>query len=334
MSKTKTRKAAKGVISFFITVILLLAVFVWSANTGSIQVTPVQLFKGLFVAFDPDVATVYDLRFPRIIISMLVGGALAVSGVLFQAVLKNPLTDPGIIGISGGAGFTAVIFTAVFPTLYGFTPIAAFTGGILAFVIVYSLSWKGGLSPLRIVLVGVAVSTLFSGLSNAFNSLNGGNLSGVAAIVEGNISMKTWEDVKIVCEYIPVTLLVSWLFSGKCNLMSLDDKTARGIGVNVDKLRIAISLTAVLLASVSTAVVGIVSFVGLLVPHIARIFVGSNHRVLIPYSMFLGALIFLTADTLGRSIMPPYEIGASVIMAVVGGPFFIILLKGKKGDIV
>lgn len=332
MNRTKKWRVTKGVIAFCVTGILLLTVFVWAANTGSLKVAPMQLFRGLFIAFDPDVATVYDLRFPRIIISMLVGAALAVSGVLFQAVLKNPLTDPGIIGISGGAGFAAVVFTALFPAVAGLAPLAAFAGGVLAFVIVYSLSWKGGLSPLRIVLVGVAVSTLFSGLSSAFNSMSGGNLSGVASIVEGNISMKTWEDVKIVLEYLPVTLVISWLFAGKCNLMALDDKTARGIGVNVDKLRILISLVAVLLASVSTAVVGIVSFVGLLVPHIARMFVGSSHRALIPYSMLLGALVFLGADTLGRSILPPYEVNASVIMSVVGGPFFILLLKGKRGD--
>lgn len=330
MSRTKTGETIKIIMAFVMTGICLAAVFIWSANTGSIKLTLVQLYRGLFIAFDPEVATVYDLRFPRIIISMLVGAALAVSGVLFQSVLKNPLTDPGIIGISGGAGFTAVIFTAVFPSLYAWTPFAAFAGGVLAFVIVYSLSWKGGLSPLRIILVGVAVSTLFSGLSSAFNSISGGSLSGVASIVEGNISMKTWEDVMVVFEYIPVTLLISWCFAGKCNLMSLDDKTARGLGVNVDVIRIWISLTAVLLASVSTAIAGIVSFVGLLVPHIARIFVGSNHKILLPYSMMLGALVFLMADTLGRTIMPPYEINASVVMAVLGGPFFILLLTRSK----
>lgn len=325
------KKLTKGVLACISTVILLLVVFVWAVNTGTIRLTAGQLFRGLFIAFDQNVATVYDLRFPRIIISMLAGAALAVSGVLFQSVLKNPLTDPGVIGISGGASFTAVIFTALCPSLYGFTPLAAFIGGVAAFVIVYSLSWKGGLSPMRIILVGVAVSTMFSGLSSAFHSMSGGNLTGVASIVEGNISMKTWEDVWVILRYIPVTLVVSWFFAGKCNLMALDDKTARGIGVNVDRVRIVISMIAVLLASVATAVVGIVSFVGLLVPHIARIFVGSDHRILIPYSMVLGALIFLLADTIGRSIMPPYEINASVIMSIVGGPFFILLLKGQSG---
>lgn len=330
MSKVKGKSVGKIAVYFAILIFALVAVFVWAVNTGSIKVSPKQLFNGLFIAFDPEVASVYDLRFPRIIISMIVGAALAVSGVLLQAVLKNPLTDPGIIGVSGGASFTAVVFMAICPALYQFTPMVACTGGIIAFFMVYSLSWKGGLSPLRIILVGVAVSTLFSGLSSAFNSMSGGNLSGVASIVEGNISLKTWDDVKMVLRYIPVMLFISWCFAAKCNLMALDDKTARGIGVNVDRIRIWVSLVAVILASVATAVVGVISFVGLLVPHMARIFVGGNHKALIPFSMLLGALLFLTADTLGRVIMPPYEVGASVIMAVVGGPCFIILLRGSR----
>lgn len=330
MNRTKKKKAGKQILSFVILAVLLTAVFIWSAGTGSIKLTTKQLFDGLFIAFDPEVATVYDLRFPRIILSMLAGAALAVSGVLLQSVLKNPLTDPGIIGISGGAEFTAVIFSSLFPAFYVWTPLVAFAGGILAFLLVYGMSWKGGLSPLRIILVGVAVSTMFSGISEAFATVTGGNLSGVASIVEGNISMKTWEDVRIMVTYVPVTLLAAWLFAGKCNLMALDDKTVRGIGVNVDKWRIVISMIAVLLAAIATAVVGMVSFVGLLVPHMARSFVGSNHKVLVPYSLLLGAFVFLVADTLGRSIMPPYEVGASVVMAVVGGAFFILLLRGRK----
>jgi iron complex transport system permease protein len=160
--------------------------------------------------------------------------------------------------------------------------------------------------------------------------MNGGNLSGVAAIVNGNITMKTWEDVKTALYYIPLCLVISLFLAGKCNLLALDDKTAKGIGVNVNRARFLISLAAVMLASISTAVVGIISFVGLIVPHIARIFVGSSHKLLIPYSMLLGAVVFLLADTLGRTLAPPYEVSAPIIMAVAGGPFFIILLKGRS----
>jgi len=325
----KQKKLFKTTLAFIITALLLGLVFLAAVNTGSLNVGGRQLWNGLFKAYDQEVAAVYFLRFPRIVISIFVGAALAVSGVLFQAVLKNPLTDPGIIGISGGAGFAGVIFVAFFPKLIGLIPIASFLGGFTAFLIIYSLSWKEGLSPLRIVLTGVAVSSMFTGLSSAFHTLSGGDLSGVAAIVEGNITMKTWEDVKIVLYYIPAALAAAFLFAGKCNLLALDDRTAKGIGLNVNRYRITISIMAVLLASVSTAVAGIISFIGLLVPHIARIFVGNDHRLLIPYSILLGALVFLTADTLGRILAPPYEVNASIIMAVAGGPFFILLLRRK-----
>lgn len=141
--------------------------------------------------------------------------------------------------------------------------------------------------------------------------------------------MKTWDDVNIVLYYLPIFLVFALLVSGVCNLMALDDKTAQGIGLNVSRWRIAISLIAVVLASVSTAVAGVVSFVGLIVPHIARILVGNNHKVLIPFTILLGALIFLTADTIGRILAAPYEISASIVMAVAGGPFFIALLRGR-----
>lgn len=320
----------KKVLSFVITAIGLFALFLIAVNTGSLKITPIELFKGLFVEHNPDVATIYDLRFPRIFIAMLGGAATAVSGVLLQAVMKNPLADPGIIGVSSGASFTAVLVTAFFPALYFFTPMFAFIGGMLAFLLVYSLSWKGGLSPVRIILVGVAVEAMFSGLMSAFNSGTGSTYSGVASIVNANISMKTWDDFKTLFIYVVIGLVASFFVMGQCNLLALEDKTARSLGVNVTKSRIIISVIAVLLASISTAIVGPISFLGLIVPHIARLLVGSNHKTLIPYTILLGAFTLLLADTVGRTIAYPYEISASIIMAVIGGPFFIILLRRAK----
>lgn len=326
----KINKNIRTVLAFAVTGILLLLIFFTAINTGSLSVTFGQLTRGLFMEYDADVAAVYDLRFPRIMISMLAGAAIAVSGVLFQAVLKNPLADPGIIGISSGAGFVAVLITAYAPTLFFLTPLFAFLGGVAAFLTVYLLSWKGGLSPLRIILTGVAVNTLFTGLSSAFNSVSGGDRTGVAAIVEANITQKTWEDVGTLFPYVAAGLILACFFIGECNLLSLEDKTARGLGINVNRTRIVISLVAVLLASISTAVAGAVSFLGLIVPHIGRILVGSDHKLLIPFSALAGAFTFLAADTLGRTIAAPNEISAAVIMSVVGGPFFILLLRRSK----
>lgn len=324
--------AVKGrrIISFAVTIAALLILFLYAVNTGSLKVSPGELFKGLFVEYNPNVATIYDLRFPRIFVAMLGGAATAVSGVLLQAVMKNPLADPGIIGISSGASFVAVLITAFMPSLYFYTPILAFIGGIIAFMLVYGLSWRGGLSPLRIMLVGVAVNSMFTGLMSAFNSSTGSNYSGVASIVNANITMKTWSDVRILFIYTFIGLIASLFVLRQCNLLALEDMTAQSIGVNVTKMRIIVSAIAVLLASISTAVVGPISFLGLIVPHIARILVGSNHKILVPYSIILGAFVLLFADTLGRTIAAPYEISASVIMSVVGGPFFIILLRRSK----
>lgn len=324
------KKTARAALSFLILGVLLAALVFASINIGSLQVSFGELMRGLFVERIENVAAIYDLRFPRIVISLFAGAAVAVAGVLFQAVLKNPLADPGIIGISSGASFAAVLVTAFLPALYFFTPLFAFGGGVLAFFLVYSLSWKGGLSPLRIILTGVAVSAMFSGLSDALNSMTGGSSSGVASIVEGNITQKTWEDVQTLLPYVIVGLVLAVLFSKMCNLMTLEDKTARGLGVNVNLMRILISLVAVLLASISTAVAGAVSFLGLIVPHIGRILVGSDHRALVPFSMLAGAFTFLLADTIGRTVAAPYEVSASIIMSVIGGPFFIILLRRSK----
>ena len=188
------------------------------------------------------------------------------------------------------------------------------------------------MSPLRIILVGVAVNAMFTGLMSAFNSSTGSNYSGVASIVNANITMKTWSDVRVLLIYTAIGLVASIFILGQCNLLALEDKTARSIGVNVTRTRIIVSVIAVLLASISTAVIGPISFLGLIVPHIARLLVGSNHKVLVPYSIVFGAFVLLLADTLGRTIAAPYEISASVIMSVIGGPFFIILLRRSKGN--
>lgn len=326
----KREKRFRCIFSFGVLTVLLVLLFFVAVNTGSLRVTPSELLRGLFIERIDHVATIYDLRFPRIIISVLAGAGIAVSGALFQAVLKNPLADPGIIGISGGASFAAVLITAFAPGLFFITPLVAFLGGLCAFFLVYSLSWKNGLSPLRIILTGVAVSVLFAGLSSAFNSMMGGNMSGVASIVEANITQKTWSDVTTLFPYIVSGLFLSVLFIRECNLLSLEDKTARSLGLNVNTSRIVISLVAVLLASICTAVAGVISFLGLIVPHIGRILVGSDHRRLIPFSALAGAFTFLLADTIGRTVAAPYEISAAVIMSVVGGPFFILLLRRSK----
>lgn len=323
----------RKIISFLITGAALIVLFLVAVNTGSLKASPEQILRGLFVAYDETVATIYSLRFPRILIAMLAGASVAVSGVMLQAVMKNPLADTGIMGISSGAGMAAVLVTAFAPSLYLAVPVFAFLGGVFACGLVYLLSWKGDLSPLRVILTGVAVNAFFTGLMSAGESMMGANYSGAASIVNGNITMKTWEDFRMLFIYAVIGFVLAVFLALKCDILGLEDQTIRSLGIRVNAVRLIVSAAAVLLASISTAVVGSISFLGLLVPHIARLLVGNSHKVLIPYTMLLGAFTLLLADTIGRTIAYPYEINAAVVMAVIGGPSFILLLRRSKTEL-
>lgn len=318
---------------FSVTILLLIIIFFFSVKAGSLKVSFGQLIHGLFIQRNPDVATIWDLRFPRVIIAMLAGAGISVSGALLQAVMKNPLTDPGIIGISSAASLAAVLIATFVPALYFSIPFFAVLGGLGAYLLIYSLAWDGGVNPVKLVLVGVALNMTFVGLGEFFKAAGGqgSNLSKVQSIIEGNIAQKTWADVNMLFWYVIIGLIVAMLLSKKCNILSLEDKTARGLGVNVNRDRFIVALVGIVIVSISTATVGVIGFLGLIVPHIAKLLVGSDHRIKLPYTMVLGALVLLISDTVGRLIFAPYEIPAAIIMAVIGGPFFIFLLR-RGGD--
>ncbi len=321
----KTNKQlGRGMVSCALLAGLIFALTLYAMGQGTIQLSMGEIFRGLFIQYDKQVATIYYLRFPRILVSLLAGGALSVSGLLFQATLRNPLADPGIIGISGGAAFVATLISGLFPMLYFSIPLFACLGGMGAYLLIYSLAWRGSLDPVRILLVGVAVSAVFSGLTDIFAGL--ANRTGVSLSVSG-LTQLVWRDVRILSIYTAVGLVAALILTPVCNLMALEDSTVRGLGVNVDLMRVILSAVAVILCAGVTAVVGVVSFLALVAPHMARKIVGNDHRILLPFSAMLGGFILLLADTLGRTILAPTEISAHVLMNVLGGPFFILLLR-------
>lgn len=323
---------SKKVWSFIIVVLLLLAVTIYSIVTGSIKVGIFELVQGLFTGGNDKVDVIRDLRFPRIIVSLFTGAALAVSGVLLQAVMRNPLADAGVIGISSGAGFISVLFVTLLPAMFFWMTLFAFMGGALACFLVYWLSWKSGLSPIRIVLVGIAVNATFTGLSQSFNYRGSYAVTSVNQAMTSIFTLQTWSNVHVITIYGSIGIILALMLASWCNVLSMHDKTVKNLGLRVTRARFLISVVAVLLASVATAIGGLIAFVGLLIPHIARILVGSDHKVLIPFSALAGALLILTADTLGRTLLAPTEIPASIIMTVIGGPFFIFLLR-RSGKI-
>lgn len=317
----------RTVISFIVVLILLPIMTLYSATTGSIDVTPIELVKGLFTGTNENIDIVKDLRFPRIIIALFAGAALAVSGVLLQSVMRNPLAEPGIIGVSSGAGFFTLLVLTFYPTLFFYTPLFAFIGGALAFLLVYMFSWKSGLNPLRMILIGVAINAVFTGLSQLLQGANASSMASSVSVTQSTLTMKTWSDVNVIVIYGSIGLVLAFFLFAWANHLSLSDETLHNLGFRVNQARFIISVVAVLLASIATAIAGMFTFVGLLIPHIGRTLVGSDHKLLIPFSTVAGALLILTADTIGRTIMAPIEIPASIIMAIIGGPFLIFLLR-------
>ena len=321
------QKERRRWISFAAVAVLLVVVFFFSLTEGSLKLGVVQILRGLFFSYDGEVARIYDLRFPRVFIAILAGASLATSGTLLQAVMKNPMTDPGIIGISSAENIVNSMVQALSPAHMGWSPLLSISGGLLAYFLIYTLAWDGGVRPTRLILVGVALNMTFIGIGEGIKSIMGRNLSATQAIIEGNVAQKTWSDVHILFLYVIIFLIAALFTIRSLNLLSLEDKTARALGVRVDRDRFIVALIAIILASVTTAVAGVIGFLGLIVPHIGRVLVGGDHKYLLPFNMVLGSLILLFSDTVGRIVAYPYEIPAAVIMSVFGGPFFIALLK-------
>src|SRR5699024_5722857 len=222
----------KTYLSFIVVLLLIPLTVIYAATTGSIEVTVLELIKGLFVNADDNVAIIKDLRFPRIIISLFAGATLAVSGVLLQAVMRNPLAEPGIIGVSSGAGFVTILMVTFFPTLYFYTPLFAFIGGALAFFLVFTFSWKSGLNPLRMILIGVAINAVFVGLSELFTS-GGTSVVNAVSVTTSTLSMKTWNDVNIIGIYGSIGLILSIIFYRYANHLGLRDQTLKSLGFRV-----------------------------------------------------------------------------------------------------
>ena len=316
--------------SFSVVIVLLMGMIVYSIITGSIPMTASEFVSGLSGQESENYTVVKDLRMPRVLLALFAGALLSVAGVLLQAVMRNPLADAGVIGISAGASFIQMLIITLIPSLILVTPILSFIGGAIACALVFGLSWKSGLNPLKLILVGIAISAMFTGLYEAFITICGYMGMMVQGASSSSLSMKTWYDVKLITTYGSIGLILSFVVARWCNVLALQDKTAQSLGFNVTVARLITAAVAVLLAGIATATAGVIAFVGLLIPHISRRLVGADHKVLIPFSALAGALLILTADTLGRTVLYPSEIPASTLMAIIGGPFLIFLIRKDK----
>ena len=316
-------------ISFIVLSILILLVTVLvSLKLGSINITFRELIKGIFLGqSDGNIGIIKDLRMPRVIIAILVGANLAIAGVLLQAVIRNPLADPYITGISSGACVVTVFFMVFIPSVTNLRPIFGFFGGLVCCMIIYFMAYKNGLSPIRIVLAGAACNALLGGFSSMITVSAGLGASNIQKWMMGSLATVNWSNVNILLIYSTIGILAAILLSKVCNILALGSKNAKSLGFNSNIYMIIVTAVAVFLASISTAIAGVISFVGLVVPHICRIIIGSDHKYLIPCSGIVGAFLVLFADTVGRMAMRPNEIPVGVVTAIFGAPFFLYILR-------
>ncbi|MFD1640518.1 FecCD family ABC transporter permease [Halohasta litorea] len=275
---------------------------------------------------------VWDIRLPRVFVAILVGMNLALSGAIFQAVTRNELASPFILGVSSGAGLLILLTLVVFGSLSAFLPLIASAGGTLAFLIVYAIAWKHGTSPVRLVLAGVIVGTVFGSLQTAlfFFAEDIGVVQSAIAWTTGSLTGTDWEQVRLVLPWTVVAVLLGVAGSRQCNVLLLGEQTAKSLGMSIEKVRFALSGVAVLAASASIAVAGIVGFVGLIVPHMVRNLVGSDYRKLIVGCLFVGPALMVGADAGARLALAPDQIPVGIVTGLVGGPYFLYLMRTQQ----
>lgn len=328
----KKQRRAAVVASIFI--VLLLVLFLVSLNTGVIRIDPVTVIKTIFGSGEPrDELLLFEFRLPRITIAVLIGMGLAVSGAVLQGIVKNPLADPGIIGINAGAGLAVMLFVSYFSTELGnsvfIMPVLAFIGAGAAAIVIYAFSYKKdeGVSPIRLILVGVAVAAGISALMIVLTlKLDPRTYDFVATWLAGSIWGSNWNFVLSLLPWLVILIPFVYMKSRVLDVLNLGDHTAVSLGMNIEKERRILLAAAVGLAAASVSVSGGIGFVGLIAPHMTRRLVGNKHKYVIPICALIGAVLVLAADTLGRVILQPAEIPTGVVVAIIGAPYFLYLL--------
>ncbi len=323
--------------------IILSALVVMASTMGYMKVGFIEVLRvfgaeilgeGRFAAStDPIVkAVVLDVRIPRILAAAIVGGTLAISGAVFQGILLNPLADPYTLGVSAGAAFGASIALILNITLLGGFNVAvfAFVGALLTLaVVMYLAASAGSFSSNNLILSGVIVAAILSAGISFIKYMADEQMSVIIFWLMGSLSSKSWSDVLILLFFSGTGAGVCFYFSRDLNIMSLGGKTAGSLGVDSSKMMPILLVTASLMAAVCVSVSGIIGFVGLLVPHMARMATGPDNRRLIPVSFLCGAILLLAADTVTRAVLPA-EVPIGVLTALIGGPFFCYIFRKRQ----
>jgi iron complex transport system permease protein len=320
----KIKKKDAG-IALAVLLLLLSAATMLSFFLGSVFIPPSELMKSNIF---------WQIRLPRIILSALIGLLLSISGVILQGVLRNPLADPYILGISAGGAVGAAVSMALgaqFVVLgMSSVPATAFIFSLAAVFVVYKLSQVAGrTSSETLILSGVALSAFCAAILSLIIILTG-NLQSIYFWLLGSLSSASWGNVLTVLPYALIGSGLSYYYSKELNALLLGEEMALTLGIEVEAVRLILITLASLMAAAAVSVAGLIGFVGLIVPHWVRLLIGPNHRYLIPVSALSGMLLMVVADTIARTVLSPTEIPIGIVMALAGAPFFLYLLRKKR----
>lgn len=325
-------------IRLFVALALLLALLVAASLAfGDVSLTWLELFDALTGTGDPDLQSamiVFDLRLPRVLLALLVGMALATAGTITLAIMRNPLAEPGVLGINSGAAAAAMaVIVLIRDPPVALLQAAGFFGAAAMALAVYGLAWRAGTSSLRIILIGIGLSSLATAgttFLSAFGDI--GDVQRAMVWLAGSVYDANMVKVRLLALWLIVPVALAFLGARELDLIRFGDNSARSLGQPVDLVRGLMIVLVTLLSGAAVAVSGLIGFVGLVAPHIARRLVGASHARILPVAALVGACLVVAADLLGRIILPPAQLPAGIVTGLVGAPYFAYLLWRRRHD--
>lgn len=326
----------KSLITVIILLLLCIGTVILSTGIGTVRIHPLDVIRVLTGQGDSAMSMIIlKLRLPRILVAVLVGASLAVAGAILQGMIRNPLASPDIVGISEGASLGAVCFFFFFAGSVSIhlLPVVAIVCAFIATAAIYLLAWKHGVSPLRLVLIGIGMSAAFKSVSYMLMISTSDYFIGAKSLtfMTGSIYGTSWEkDVWTLLPWVAILLPITFIQARNINVQQLGDEVATGVGGKVQRQRLLLLFLSVALAGAAVAIGGAITFIGLIAPHIARKLVGPAFGGVLPVSALIGALILLLSDMAARTLFAPLDLPAGIFTAAVGAPFFIYLLYRQR----
>jgi len=328
MKKTKKIKIKDKIL--ILSIILLLTTII-ALLCGNSKMTIIDCINGLFTNNNQTYSIIMrQVRLPRILSAILAGIGLSVSGLIIQSVTDNSLASPNIIGVNSGAGLFVILLMFLFPSMFYLTPFASFIGAFVTTLIIIMLSSKINNSKATIILAGVAITTLFNGIISLITLIDNDVLSTYKYFSIGGLTNITFKSLYIPIILIILSIVILLLFVSKIVILSLGDVLSKNIGFNMKLIILIAMICASCLASSVVSFAGLLGFVGLVVPHISRKIIKGNLKENLIGSIFIGSIVMLVADTIGRCLFSPTELPVGIVMAFIGGPFFLYLLLRRK----